>query len=73
MQPSSSVPYQLKRKKGSINEESEYSKDDQETSPIPSTLSQQLVDGNPTCVNKSLWPAIAYWLALTTPNFKSQN
>ncbi|KAL9960800.1 hypothetical protein ACROYT_G034302 [Oculina patagonica] len=56
------------KKKGSINEESDDSEDDQETSSIPITSSQQLVDGNPTLVNKSLWPSIAYWLALTTPN-----
>lgn len=56
------------KKKGSINEESDDSEDDQETSSIPITSSQQLVDGNPTLVNKSLWPAITYWLALTTPN-----
>ena len=56
------------KKKGSINDESDNSEDDQEASPIPITSSQQLVDGNPTLVNKSLWPAITYWLALTTPN-----
>ena len=56
------------KKKGSINDGSDNSEDDQEASPIPITSSQQLVDGNPTLVNKSLWPAITYWLALTTPN-----
>ena len=35
---------------------------------MPSTQSEQMVNGNPTVVNKSLWPAINYWLALTTPN-----
>ena len=44
------------KKKGSINDESDNSEDDQEASPIPITSSQQLVDGNPTLVNKSLWP-----------------
>ena len=54
---------------GSINEESEDSEvEDDELSPVPSTSSEQLLDGNPTRVNKSLWPAITYWLALTTPN-----
>ena len=56
------------KKKGTINEESDDSEDDQEPSPVPRTSSQQLFDGNPTLVDKSLWPAIAYWLALTTPN-----
>ena len=51
MQPFSLAPYHhKKRKKGSINDESDNSEDDQEASP------QQLVDGNPTLVNKSLWP-----------------
>ena len=56
------------KKKGTINEESDESEDDQETSPVPRTSSQQLVNGDPTLVDKSLWPAITYWLALTTPN-----
>ena len=55
------------KKKGSI-EESDDSDDDGERSPVPSTQSEQMVNGNPTLVNKSLWPAINYWLALTTPN-----
>ena len=55
------------KKKGSI-EESDDSDDDGERSPVPSTQSEQMVNGNPTVVNKSLWPAINYWLALTTPN-----
>ena len=54
------------KKTGSMNDESDNSEDDQEASPIPITSSQQLE--NPTLVNKSLWPAITYWLALTTPN-----
>ena len=56
------------KKKGSINEESEDSEEEHEPSPVPSTFSQQLLDGNPTVINKSLWPGITYWLALTTPN-----
>ena len=31
-------------------------------------VSQQLINGNPAIVNKSLYPAITYWLALTTPS-----
>ena len=56
------------KKKGSINEESEDSEEDQEPSPIPNMFSQQWLDGDPTVINKSLWPAITYWLVLTTPN-----
>ena len=55
------------KKKGSI-EESDDSDDDGERSLVPSTQSEQMVNGNPTLVNKSLCPAINYWLALTTPN-----
>jgi len=55
------------KKKGNI-EESDDSDDNGENSPVPSTQSEQMVNGNPTLVNKSLWPAINYWLALTTPN-----
>ena len=47
------------KKKGSI-EESDDSDDDGERSPVPSTQSEQMVNGNPTVVNKSLWPAINY-------------
>ena len=57
------------KKNGNINEESGDSDvEDNEPSPSPSTFSEQLLDGNPTRVNKSLWPAITYWLALTTRN-----
>ena len=56
------------KKKGSINQESEDSEEDQEPSPVPNMFSQQWLDGDPTVINKSLWPAITYWLALTTPN-----
>ena len=53
--------------KGSI-EEGDESDDDGENSPVPRTRSKQMVNGSPTVVNKSLWPAISYWLALTTPS-----
>lgn len=39
-----------------------------ESSQIPTSTSQQLIDGNPAVVNKSLYPAISYWLAITMPN-----
>ena len=55
------------KKKGSIAE-SDDSDDDGENSPVPSSQYEQIVNGNPTLVNKSLWPAINYWLALATPN-----
>ena len=67
----SAVASQEKRK-GRI-EESDDSDDDGERSPPPSTQSEQMVNGNPTLVNKSLWPAINYWLALTTPNGNPAN
>ena len=52
------------KKKGSINEntDEESSSEDE----IPSSFSQQWLEGNLTNVNKSLCPAIAYWVALTT-------
>ena len=56
------------RKKGSINEESDDSEQEHDQSCVPSTSSQQWLAGNPTLIKKSLWPAITYWLALTTPN-----
>ena len=34
---------------------------------------EQMVNGNPTHGNKSLWPAINYYLALTTRNGASAN
>ena len=49
-------------------EESDESDEDSPCSQIPSTTTQQWIDGNPALVNKSLCPAITYWLALTTPN-----
>ena len=59
------------RKKGSINHESDVDSDEHDeitSSPLPSTSSQRWIDGRPEIVNKSLCPAISYWLALTTPN-----
>ena len=54
------------KKSGSINEntEEESSSGDE----IPSSIAQQWLEGNLTNVNKSLCPAIAYWVALTTVN-----
>ena len=54
------------KKKGSINEntDAESSSEDE----IPSSFSQQWLEGNLTNANKSLCPAIAYWVALTTVN-----
>ena len=54
------------KKKGSFNEntDEESSSEDE----IPRWFSQQWLEGNLTNVNKSLCPAIAYWVALTTVN-----
>ena len=49
-------------------EESDESDEDSPCSKIPSTTTQQWIDGNPALVNKSLCPTITYWLAFTTPN-----
>ena len=67
----SSVATQEKKK--GIIERSDTSDDDGQRSPVPSTQSEQMVNGSPTLVNKSLWPAINYCLALTTPNGASAN
>ena len=59
------------KKKGSIQEsedESDSSNEEFESSQVPSSTSQQWLDGNLASVNKALCPAIAYWIALTTPN-----
>lgn len=48
------------KKKGSINDESEDSKNEQELSGVPSTCSQQCLDGTWTRINKALWPAITW-------------
>ena len=59
------------KKKGSIQEsedESDNSNEEFESSPVPSSTSQQWLDGNLASVNKALCPAISYWVALTTPN-----
>ena len=70
--PNTAFPFSAismhEKKKGSINEESEDSEEDQEPSPVPNRFSQQWLDGDLTVTNKSLWPAITFWLALTTPN-----
>ncbi|XP_068759716.1 uncharacterized protein [Montipora capricornis] len=49
-----------------INEET----DDESSSgdDIPSSMTQQWLEGNLTSINKSLCPAISYWVALTTIN-----
>ena len=69
MQPSSSSSSepspQKKRRKVSINEESGGSDEDKKTmqcNSVPSTQPEQCLDGNPTLVNKSLWPEITSWL-----------
>ena len=59
------------KKKGSIQEsedESDSSNEEFESSQVPSSTSQQWLDGNLASVSKALCPAIAYWVALTTPN-----
>ena len=59
------------KKKGSIQEsedESDSSDEEFESSQVPSSTSQQWLDGNLASVNKALCPAISYWVALTTPN-----
>ena len=47
-------------KKESINKESEDSEEEHEPSPVPSTFSEQRLDGNRTHINRTLWPAITY-------------
>lgn len=37
-------------------------------SQVPSTTSEEVMGGRRTMVNKKLYPAISYWIALTTPN-----
>ena len=52
------------KKKGSIQEsedESDSSNEEFESSQVPSSTSQQWLDGNLASVNKALCPAIAYW------------
>ncbi|KAJ7376359.1 hypothetical protein OS493_035102 [Desmophyllum pertusum] len=61
------------KKKATMYEESDDQSDqvtDEEldSSQVPSSTTQQWLDGNLTSVNKSLCPAISYWVALTTPN-----
>ena len=57
-----------KQKVNEDNEEESNESDEDFPSQIPSTTTQQWIDGNPALVNMSLCPAITYWLALTTPN-----
>ena len=62
----------MEKKKGRIiqerEDESESSNEEFESSQVPSSTSQQWLDGNLASVNKALCLAIAYWVALTTPN-----
>ena len=66
------MQYALKKKrKRSIpgrEDESDSSDEKLESSQVPSSTSQQWLDGNLASVSKALFPAIAYWVALTTPN-----
>ena len=54
------------KKRGCINDET----DDESSSSddVPSSITQQWLEGNLTSINKSLCPAISYWVALTTTN-----
>ena len=59
------------KSKAKVNEEHEEESDESDestSSQVPTSTTQQWIDGNPAVVNKSLYPAISYWLALTTPN-----
>ena len=58
------------KSKASVNEDDDESDDSDEATSIqiPTFSSEQLIDGNPAIVKKSLYPAITYWLALTTPS-----
>ena len=57
---------QPREKKGSIYEDTDEESSSEDE--IPGSFSQQWLEGNLTNVNKSLCPAIAYWVALTTVN-----
>ena len=59
---STSVRNSVSVKEDEIDEESSDS-----GSEIPSTASQNVV-GNRTLVHQKFYPAITYWIALTTPN-----
>ncbi|KAJ7394852.1 hypothetical protein OS493_000687 [Desmophyllum pertusum] len=54
------------KKTGSINEDTE--DETSSSDEIPSSTTQQWFEGNLTSVNKSLCPAISYWVTLTTIN-----
>ena len=49
-------------------DESDSRDENQDSSQIPSSITERWLEGNLTSVNKSLCPAISYWVALTTPN-----
>ena len=61
------------RKKASINQGENGDTDDESDereslSQVPSTTSEEVLGGCRTLVNKKLFPAVSYWIALTTPN-----
>lgn len=56
------------KSKASVNEETDEESEENLSSQVPSTISEHWFEGSPVVVNKSLCPAISYWLALTTPN-----
>ena len=60
----------VEKSKAKVNDEQEEESDenDEPTSQIPTSTFQQWIDGSPMVVNKSLYPTISCWLALTTPN-----
>lgn len=58
--------FKSREKSGCINEETE--NENSSGDDIPSSITQQWLEGNLTNVNKSLCPAISYWVALTTIN-----
>ena len=67
----SAISTQEKKKASIIEgtaEESSESEDDDQSSQIPSATSEQWLDGSLASVNKSLCPAVSYWVALTTRN-----
>lgn len=67
----SAISTQEKKKACIIEEttgESSLSEEDEDLSQIPSATTEQWLDGSLASVNKSLSPAISYWVALTTRN-----
>ena len=68
---SSAISTREKKKVSIIEEtaeESSLSEKDENLSPIPSATTEQWLDGSLASINKSLFPAISYWVALTTRN-----